>query len=201
MTPERARLFVALELPDPARETLLAWRQSALSDNRGWRPVSGAGLHLTLCFLGDQRIEEIAAIAQACAAGLSERDVRARDAPALAAPVLTVAAPLLLGPRRARVLAVALKDPEQALAAVQGRLAHCLAEGGWYEPESRPYLPHVTLARARRGAQWPAGPAFPAPPALDFKPTTVSLLRSHLGGRRARYERLATVALARRDRR
>jgi 2'-5' RNA ligase len=207
VTPERARLFVALELPDPVRDALLAWRQSAIGDDQAWRPVAPTALHVTLCFLGDQRVEEIGAIAQACAAGLSDREISTleaeRDIPtvaapvlSLAAPVLSLAAPLLLGPWRARVLAIALEDLGQALAVIQRRLAQCLAAGGWYEPESRPFLAHVTVARARRGSRVPAAPAYPAPPSFTFDATTISLLRSRLGGQGARYERLAAVNLA-----
>jgi RNA 2',3'-cyclic 3'-phosphodiesterase len=213
VTPERARLFVALELPDPVRDALLAWRQSAIGDDQAWRPVAPTALHVTLCFLGDQRVEEIGAIAQACKAGLSDREISTleaeRDIPtvaapvlslaapvlSLAAPVLSLAAPLLLGPRRARVLAIALEDFRQALAVIQRRLAECLAAGGWYQPESRPFLAHVTVARARRGSRVPAAPAYPAPPSVSFDATTISLLRSRLGGQGARYERLAAVNL------
>jgi RNA 2',3'-cyclic 3'-phosphodiesterase len=207
VTPERARLFVALELPDPVRDALLAWRQSALGDDQAWRPVAPTAMHVTLCFLGDQRVEEIGAIAQACAAGLCDREISTleadRDIPtaaapvlSLAAPVLSLAAPLLLGPRRARVLAIAVEDFRQALAVIQRRLAQCLAAGGWYEPESRPFRAHVTVARARRGSRVPAAPAYPAPPSVSFEATTISLLRSRLGGQGARYERLAAVNLA-----
>jgi 2'-5' RNA ligase len=160
--------------------------------------VAAAALHVTLCFLGDQRVEEIGAIARACAAGLSDSDIPTPAWPvlSLAAPVLSLAAPRLLGPRRARVLAVVLEDSRQALAVIQRRLAKCLSAGGWYEPESRPYLAHVTVARARRDYRAPAVPAYPAPPALSFEGTTISLLRSRLGGQGARYERLAALELA-----
>lgn len=185
MTSERARLFVALELPDRVRDALLIWRQSAIGDDQAWRPVAPTALHVTLCFLGDQRVQEIGAIAQACAAGLSD-----------AAPVLNLAAPLLLGPGRARVLAIALEDSSHALAVIQRQLAQRLAAGGWYQPESRPFVAHVTVARARRGSRVPAPPPHPAPPSVSFDARTISLLRSRLGGQGARYERLAAVNLA-----
>lgn len=194
MTPERVRLFVALELPDPVREALRAWRDAALAGEEAWRPVAPDALHVTLCFLGDQPVGEIDAIAQACAPRLADG-----DGPALAAPVLSLAAPVLLGPRRARVLAVALDDPARTLAVLQAHLAQPLSSGGWYEPGSRPYLAHVTVARARRRARAPAVPGYPRPPALRFEATTVALLRSRLGGQGARYERLAAVSLAHAD--
>ena len=44
------RLFVALDLPAPARAALAAFRDRV--DPRLWRPVSDEALHVTLVFLG-----------------------------------------------------------------------------------------------------------------------------------------------------
>lgn len=200
---ERARLFVALELPDRIRKALVAWRDAAVGDTSVWRPVASAALHVTLCFLGDQPVGEIDAIASAFAAPLADAAPTALAAPP--APRLAVDTPLLLPPRRPRVLAVGLADPSGALAALQRRLAQALTEGGWYEPEPRRYLAHVTVARSRSrwgGGRVAASPAampaasIPPPPALSFTATAVSLLRSRLGGEGPRYERLAGVSLA-----
>jgi 2'-5' RNA ligase len=192
VTPERARLFVALELPDPVRDALRTWRERSAARDDTWRPVPPAALHVTLCFLGSQPAREIDAIALACTAAVSEP-----SAPAPAAPLLTLAAVLTLPPRRPRVLAVALDDPGGALAALQGRLAQALAAGGWYELERRPYLAHVTVARARRGSPAQTGEPFAAPPALSFVAATISLLRSWPTDADSRYERLAAIELAR----
>ena len=47
----KLRLFVALDLPAPARAALAAFRAAA-ADPAIWRPVPDEALHLTLAFLG-----------------------------------------------------------------------------------------------------------------------------------------------------
>ena len=57
----RARLFVALDLPDDVREGLVAWQRGFR--DRGLRAVRPASLHMTLVFLGyhpERDIERIA---------------------------------------------------------------------------------------------------------------------------------------------
>ena len=58
----RARLFVALDLPDRVRVGLEAWQARALTDP-ALRPVDPEALHVTLCFLGyhpERAIESVA---------------------------------------------------------------------------------------------------------------------------------------------
>ena len=44
---------------------------------------------------------------------------------------------------------VALEDRHGQLGALQARLVERAGAGGWHEPEARPFLPHVTVARVR----------------------------------------------------
>ena len=67
----KARLFVALDLPEDAREELVAWRAQALA-HPDLRLVASEGLHVTLAFLGHLEEAEIPRIA----------DALPRDAPA-----------------------------------------------------------------------------------------------------------------------
>ncbi len=60
----RARLFVALDLPERVREGLVAWQREALADP-ALRPVRAEALHVTLCFLAYQPEREIEPIAEA----------------------------------------------------------------------------------------------------------------------------------------
>src|SRR5258705_13848069 len=65
----RARLFVALDLPDRFRVGLEAWQARALRDP-ALRPVNPAALHVTLCFLGyhpERTIESVASVVTAVA--------------------------------------------------------------------------------------------------------------------------------------
>jgi 2'-5' RNA ligase len=190
-----ARLFVALELPSPVREALIAWRGREAAGFDALRPVAADALHVTLCFLGardETEIPAIAAATTACAAPVQE---------------LSLGAALWLPPRAPRVLTVALEDPRGTLAALQSRLSRALAAGGWYEPDPRPYLPHVTIARVRgaggrRGAQRSRADGLPPavelapPPPLGFGGQALVLNRSHLGAGGPRYEALARTELS-----
>ena len=139
---ERARLFVALELPESARSALAEWRDAPLSRVSGLRPVRPEDLHVTLCFLGTRPAAEIEQIGAACGVVAGEPPVESAFGGAGVA-----AAP------RPRVLAVSLSDPEGALAGLQATLSAALVAGGWYAPESRPFLAHVTVARVARDAR------------------------------------------------
>lgn len=180
---ERVRLFVALELPRPARERLAQWPARALRGLDGVRAIPVADLHVTLCFLGWRYQREIGAIADACGV-----------LAAFPAPRLDVAASVWLPPRRPRVLAVELRDGAGALARAQAALSNVLEAGGWYRPEKRPFLPHVTVARAGRGARVPRR-ALPDTPELGFEATRVTVYRSRLSRSGARYEPLGSVEL------
>lgn len=181
MSARRVRLFVALELPEPARAAVTAWREEALAGIAGLRLIAPRDLHATLCFLGWRELGDVEPIREACRAV-------AGGPP----PELRLGRALWLPPRRPRVLAVELEDPGGGLAALQAALARALQAGGWYEPETRPYLAHVTVARVGRGARVPPQPP-PAPAALALTASRVTLYRSHLARAGASYEALAAV--------
>lgn len=180
---ERARLFVALDLPSPVREALAQWRAGVLDEIRRVRPVPAGDLHVTLCFLGSQPAVEIDSILHACGV-LSE----------MAVAELRLGSSVWLPRSRPRLLAVELEDPDRALAEAQSALASALTAGGWFEPERRPFLAHVTVARTSRGDR--VRTSRPPPlPAITFRGSSVVLYRSRLGDGGARYEPLGTVEL------
>ena len=174
---ERFRLFVALELPDLVRSELARWRDSVLVP--ALAPVSSESMHLTLCFLGSVPAAEVVAIGDACASALADE----RPVP------LRVGSVAWLPRRRPQVLSVAIDDPSGELASRQAALSGALAAGGWYRPESRPCLAHVTVARVRRGERMRAGQLV-RPPELGFSASRVTLFRSRLGAGGARYAAL-----------
>ena len=57
--------------------------------------------------------------------------------------------------RRPRLYALGLEDDGGALHGWQDGLSRRLEEARLYEPEKRPFWPHVTLARVKRGARAP----------------------------------------------
>lgn len=184
MPDERIRLFVALELPEAARDELVKWRDQVLGRGLDLRPLTADSLHATLCFLGWRAADEVQAIAAACAVVAAEP-----------APALSLGESRWLPPRRPRVLAVELRDPTGALARTQASLSGVLVSGGWYEPEKRPYLPHVTVARAAREVRVARRP-LPLLPSLEFHAGCVTLFQSRLSRSGARYEPLASIELA-----
>jgi len=180
-SPERPlRLFVALDLPDLVRDTLA----NLEVDRDTWRPVAREALHVTLAFLGARPPADVAAIEPIVAAEAST-----------AAPQLALGAILLLPPRRARVLTVALDDPDGALAALQARVSAGLAGAGVYTPEKRPFRAHVTIARLRPRVRPPRAAALEPEP-LAFAGRAVTLYVSRLRPSGARYEPLATASLS-----
>ena len=144
------RLFVAIDLPDDARARIAAavvdlrTQLRAQDMDEAFRWVAPENFHLTLRFLGN--------IPDAGAAHVKA----AMTAPFDQAPVpMTLAGLGTFPPRgRPRVLHAALTagvEPLRALRdAVDARLsAHCR-----WEPETRPFAPHLTLARSRDTAKF-----------------------------------------------
>jgi 2'-5' RNA ligase len=183
---EGVRLFVALELPEVAATALELWSRERLGDVAGLRLLEPPSLHVTLCFLGRRSVAEVGPIASACRSLGRHRQL-----------VLALGAGLWLPARRPRVVAVELSDGDGALARLQSELSLVLQAGGWYEPEPRRFLGHVTVARVGRGTP-PASrlPELPPPLPLRFVSSAVTLYRSHLSSGGARYQPLETVGLS-----
>jgi 2'-5' RNA ligase len=185
----RARLFVALDLAEETREGLVAWGKEALRDP-ALRPVTPESLHITLAFLGHRPEKEIEAIATV---------VGESAAPA---PWVELRDPEQRPPRgRARLFALPAISP--GAEALQAGLEQRLVEAGFYEPEKRPFWPHVTVARVRpeaRGSRRPAvvsEPPGPIPEELAEPRISVRmrLYRSVLQSSGAHYVPLAQVEL------
>ncbi len=140
-------------------------------------------LHVTLCFLGWRDVDAVGEIAVACRTAVD----------AVTFP-LSLGEALWLPSRRPRVLAVELPDPRGGLARLQAALSAALAQGGFYEPESRPYLGHVTVARVRTGARV-RPEQLPPPKPETFDAEAVTLYRSRLQRGGAQYEPLETIRL------
>jgi 2'-5' RNA ligase len=179
----RARLFLALDLPEPYRSELAAWSDAHLSSEE-LRPVPREHLHVTLVFLGWQYERDL------------ERIARTAFEPLGASPPaeLTAAGLKPIPPRRPRLLALDLADPAGRAGAIQAAAAAALAGAGLYEPERRPFWPHVTLARVKRGRRAPQLDP-PPPPAGPFTASVVTLYRSTLRPQGALYEPLERLDL------
>jgi 2'-5' RNA ligase len=180
----RARLFVALDLPVEAREALDAWRSAAFAGRGDVRLVAPEALHVTLVFIGYRPEKEVPAIAETVAASVAR----------LRAARLRAAGVVPLPPRRPRLFALDLDDEGGRAVAVQGAVSDALEAARVYQPERRPFWPHVTLARVKRGER--AAPLeAPLPDVEPFDAAEVTLYRSLLSPRGARYEPIARTRL------
>jgi 2'-5' RNA ligase len=177
-------MFVALDLPEPQRGELAAWRDELIAGRSDLRPVRPDYLHVTLAFLGwqdESTAEQIAETTFAAAAGTE-------------VPVLTAAGVRPLPPRGPRLFALDLEDEEGRCVALQDAVARALAAERVYRPEKRPFWPHTTLARVKRGARAGPLPDLP-PPAKPMQAADLTLYRSTLRPQGAVYDTLARLRL------
>lgn len=175
-------MFLALDLPEDARGSIVEWRNALVDGRRDLRPVRPEALHVTLVFLGWQDESAAANIADAAFGSL----------PAGPAARLTPAGVRSLPPRNPRLFALDLEDDGGRAGALQAAASAALEAGGWYRPEKRPFWPHLTLARVKRGERRVAPLADePPPPHEPFDAPVVTLYRSTLRPQGALYEPLA----------
>jgi RNA 2',3'-cyclic 3'-phosphodiesterase len=169
---------VALDLPAEVRQQLA----ELVPERRELRPVPVEALHVTLVFLGhrpEEEIPQIAAAVRASASGLRAASLRAVEV----VPV----------PKRGppRLFALDVEDEGGRAAAIQAAVSSALEP--WYEPEKRPFWPHVTLARVRKGER--ARPLEIEAPDEEYEASEVTLYRSRLSPRGASYEALERTPL------
>lgn len=138
------RSFVAIELPDEVK-TALADLQSNLKAQTPPKVVRWArpeSIHLTLQFLGDVapgQVESIGHALQEVGADQAPFTFQLRDLG------------VFPNPRRMRVVWVGVEESSGGLASLQKRISQALKPLG-FEPEKRPFSPHITLGRADRRA-------------------------------------------------
>jgi RNA 2',3'-cyclic 3'-phosphodiesterase len=185
----RARLFVALDLPDEVREGIVAWQRSELGDP-ALRPVKPESLHMTLVFLGYHPEREMERIAEAALVDATAPEIRLEPEPVGV-------------PRGKRPRLIALDAPSDGAVELQSRIELRLVEERFYEPEKRPFWPHLTVARVKpekRGSRKPAlverapGP-LPEQLFRPFSALRLTLYRSHLRPQGAEYIPLAAKDL------
>ena len=126
------RYFVAIPLPDDARDRLIAVQPPAIP---GIRLVERDELHLTLHFLGDLTVQELEAARKALATVRTE---------AFTISIDRVGEFLREG--RPQVLWAGVQANDN-LMALHRSIGTVLADAIGFAPEERPYSPHVTLAR------------------------------------------------------
>jgi 2'-5' RNA ligase len=173
------RCFVAVLLPERVRAGLAAVCAELRGQTRGLSWVRADNLHLTLRFLGEVEPAMLPHVQEAVT-----------DAASAVAP-FTVSLDGLGGfpPGRApRVLWAGVSTGGEEMMALHTGLETALAARG-IPRESRPFHPHVTLARARdpRGAGGLASVLGAGPPFGEAPVAALHLMRSELDPRGARY--------------
>lgn len=180
------RLFVAVDPSGASRERLAATmaRLRSLAPSAKW--IGEGEFHVTLAFLGEVEAARVPAITASLAGAASQLD----------GFELGVGGGGTFGPRRsAHVLWAGITAGASPLAAVQRDVTAALVPHG-YQPEARPFTPHVTLARARERRGDPAFAECAAAIEPDLGASTISTLilyESVSAGRGARYVVLAAL--------
>lgn len=140
------RLFAALPLPDVARAPLAEAAGSLRAQGWAVRWVDPSLLHLTLKFYGEVTADAAERLAEALASA-------ARDSGAVTLAVTGL--DTFPAGRAPRVIVAALAaDP--GLELLQHRVETASGAAG-FPPEGRPFRPHLTLGRVRRGERLPGG--------------------------------------------
>lgn len=185
----RARMFIAIDLPERVRAGMAEWGSKALTDP-ALRPVRTESLHITLAFLGylpEKGIPRLSEIVEASR---------------VPAPSIELGDPVPR-PERGRPRLFALPVESPAAIALQAELEQKLVAARLFEPEKRPFWPHVTVARVRREERGSKRPALVSKPpkalpkdlSQKFYGVRLTLYLSQIQPRGAQYTPLAQVEL------
>lgn len=190
---EQIRSFVAIELPDDLKLALIRLQDRLKSESQTpvkW--VDPYNIHLTLKFLGDIRTDMVSRITVAlegAAQGIPPFHLEASG---------TGVFPNL---KRVQVVWVGVSGQVDRLSQLQQRVDSCLTSLGFMS-ESRPFTPHITLARLRNQAtpderqklgQLIASTSFKI--AYSIEVDSFHLMRSQLTRQGAIYSRIGSIKL------
>jgi 2'-5' RNA ligase len=183
----KIRSFIAIDLDDATRRATAAaireLREGPGGDRIRWaRPET---LHVTLRFLGDidpARVPALTAALHVEAAGVSPFALTFDDLGAFPSP------------RRPQVLFFRV-GPQQQLEALASAVERAVVQAG-FAAETRPFRPHLTLGRARRGKHVPV--TVPVTPPGDSRVVDeIVLFHSRLERSGAKHTPLDRIALGR----
>jgi 2'-5' RNA ligase len=137
------RAFVAITLPDATRAALFraceAFREAA-PEWAGEKWVPEPNMHITLQFIGQMEDTALPPV---------ERALRAAAAPLRPFSLTLGDIVPKPGGKHSRMLWARIADGVEPSRELATRVAEQLADAIGFEPEKRPYTPHVTLVRFR----------------------------------------------------
>ena len=190
---EQIRSFIAIELPEDIKTALSRLQAQLKSGSNPYvKWTDPHGVHLTLKFLGNIAVnitDEITRAMTTAAGNIPPFHLEVRELGVF--PSLN----------RVQVVWVGITGEATRLQQLQQRLESALTPLG-FTPESRPFKPHLTLARVgnrvppderRRLGQLIAGTRFEA--THSFRVDTINLIKSQLTRTGAIYSRINSVRL------
>jgi len=190
--PDHVRLFVACEMPDDAKEAIGEVIQT-LKGKSGTdvRWIKAEGVHVTLKFLGEVPVKKLPAIKlaiQEAVVGHSPFELEFSNIGTFG------------GREGLRIMWVGIAGDVLRLEALVRAANAALAVVG-FEPERRPFRPHLTLGRVkdeistRRRAEIEVAVGKMAVPGTGWRTNQVSLMRSRFTPQGVQYDVLATFPL------
>jgi len=190
---EQIRSFIAIELPAELKLELVQLEAQLKSGKQlGVKWVDPDGIHLTMKFLGNIAVDRVEGITRAM-----EEAVRGISPFQLKVKELGVFPNL----KRVQVAWVGLSGEVDKLAQLHKRIESNLTPLG-FAPESRPFAPHLTLARLRaqispdekqRFGQLIANTTFEAAHAIEVD--AINLMKSQLTREGAIYSQINSIRL------
>ena len=190
---EQIRSFIAIELPAELKLELVQLEAQLKSGEQlGVKWVDPDGIHLTMKFLGNiavDRVEGITRAMEEAVRGISPFQLKVKE--------------LGVFPnfKRVQVAWVGLSGEVDKLAQLQKRIESNLTPLG-FAPESRPFAPHLTLARLRaqtspdekqRFGQLIANTTFEAAHTIEVD--AINLIKSQLTREGAIYSQINSIRL------
>ena len=190
---EQVRSFIAIELPDEVKSGLTQLQtQLKAGKHSAVKWVDPRSSHLTLKFLGNiaaDKIDKIPKALEAAAQGLPPFHLKVNGLGVF--PNLS----------RVQVAWIGINGEVSQLSQLQQRLESNLAPLG-FAPESRPFTPHLTLARLRERASLEERQSFGRLIAstkfeavYSFSVDAINLMRSQLTKEGAIYSQISSIKL------
>ena len=189
------RTFIAADMPDEARERLASFlSQLRAMEIEKLRWVQPEAIHLTLKFLGEIDQERVGPVLSA---------MRESCAGACSFHLATGGLGCFPSRRSPQVVWLGLEGEVETLELLQSSLDEELHRTAGLSLEERPFRPHLTLARVRRGASeserrqiWENIEATPPPDTITWPVSQLSLVHSTLLPQGPQYRTLGSAPLA-----
>jgi 2'-5' RNA ligase len=189
---DHVRLFVACEVPDEVKggiaNVIEQLKNESVSDVRF---IRSDGVHVTLKFLGEVPVKKLPAVKLA----IQEAVVGHQPFELELSNIGTFG-----GREGLRIMWVGVAGDVLRLEALVRSVNAALAVVG-FEPERRPFRPHLTLGRVRdeigtrRRAEIEVAVGKTVVPPISWRTSHVSLMRSRISSAGASYDLLATFPL------